>query len=115
MFEDIRDTAISVVSRVFETMFFIFVEPPPMEEKREPTVGVAENLKGEPAEKTDSKAWPQYVNELTLLHEMLVTSMKCKQTTDLENIRKLRRLLDEFEKAYTHKEMSAAPETPHDH
>jgi nickel superoxide dismutase len=41
-----------------------------------------------------------YVRKLTLLHEMLVTAMKCKQTTDLENTAKLRSLIDAFAEAY---------------
>ncbi len=41
-----------------------------------------------------------YVNKLTLLHQMIVYSMKCKQTTDLANVEKLKHLLDQFAKAY---------------
>jgi len=41
-----------------------------------------------------------YLNKLEILHEMIVTSMKCKQTTDLANAEKLKRLLDAFSKAY---------------
>jgi nickel superoxide dismutase len=41
-----------------------------------------------------------YVNKLELLHEMIVTSMHCKQTTDLANVEKLGQLVDRFEKAY---------------
>lgn len=44
---------------------------------------------------------------LSNLHEMLVVSMKCKQTTDLTNVSKLRALVTEFEKLYFGK--------PHDH
>lgn len=53
-----------------------------------------------PASKSDPKAYEDYVRKLTLLHEMLITSMKCKQTTDLENVAKLRSLLAEFRTAY---------------
>jgi len=45
----------------------------------------------------------KYVRKLTLLHEMLVTTMKAKQTTDLENVAKLRTLLNQFHDAYTGK------------
>jgi nickel superoxide dismutase len=45
----------------------------------------------------------KYVRKLTLLHEMLVTTMKAKQTTDLENVTKLRTLLNRFHDAYTGK------------
>ena len=41
-----------------------------------------------------------YLEKLSLLHELLVYSMKAKQTTDLENVKKLRSTLESFEKAY---------------
>ncbi len=53
-----------------------------------------------PVGKSDGKAYADYVQKLTLLHEMLVYSMKAKQTTDLSNVEKLRSLLKEFETAY---------------
>lgn len=53
-----------------------------------------------PTAKTDDKAYNQYVNKLALLHQMLVYSMKSKQTTDLANIEKLRSILTEFRNAY---------------
>ncbi|GMV94190.1 MAG: hypothetical protein AMXMBFR82_39680 [Candidatus Hydrogenedentota bacterium] len=54
-------------------------------------------------ESGDAAANETYVNHLTLCHKMLVTSMKCKQTTDLANVTALRELVDEFEKAYNAK------------
>jgi nickel superoxide dismutase len=60
-----------------------------------------------PAGDTKSKAYQEYIRKLTLLHEMLVYSMKAKQTTDLSNVEKLKTLLAEFRIAYfqasTHK------------
>ena len=53
-----------------------------------------------PADKADAEAYQQYVKQLTLLHQMLVYSMKAKQTTDLANVEKLRALLAEFRAAY---------------
>ncbi len=53
-----------------------------------------------PVSKSDAKTYAEYVRKLTLLHEMLVYSMKAKQTTDLSNVAKLRALLKEFETAY---------------
>ena len=53
-----------------------------------------------PAAKDAGKAHDEYVHKLTLLHQMMVTSMKCKQTTDLDNIAQLRALLAEFRAAY---------------
>jgi nickel superoxide dismutase len=58
-----------------------------------------------PAEPTDTKAYNKYVNKLALLHQMLVYSMKTKQTTDLNNIEKLRTLLSRFHEAYFGKPM----------
>ena len=50
--------------------------------------------------KSQGKAYEDYIKKLTLLHEMLVYSMKAKQTTDLSNVEKLRSLLTEFRVAY---------------
>jgi len=64
-----------------------------------------------PAGKDGGKAYEDYIHKLTLLHRMLVTSMKCKQTTDLENIAALRSLLAEFRTAYLGEE--AGPQHGH--
>jgi len=61
-----------------------------------------------PAAEGDSAAYKEYVHKLTLLHQMMVTSMKCKQTTDLENVAKLRALLGDFRVAYLGPEAAAA-------
>lgn len=53
--------------------------------------------------KSDTKAYDEYVNKLTLLHQMLVYTMKTKQTTDLANVEKLKSLLDDFHRAYSDK------------
>ena len=53
-----------------------------------------------PTLKTNGKEYDEYVNKLTLLHKMLVYSMKAKQTTDLANVEKLRSLLAEFHSVY---------------
>jgi nickel superoxide dismutase len=42
----------------------------------------------------------EYDKKVGLLHQMLVYAMKCKQTTDLENIKKLREALKGFEALY---------------
>ena len=54
-------------------------------------------------DKGDVKAHNDYVKKLTLLHEMLVYTMKAKQTTDLENVARLRSLLHDFQHAYSEK------------
>ena len=48
----------------------------------------------------DTKAQNQYVKKLTLLHRMLVYSMKAKQTTDLANVEQLKSALNDFHKVY---------------
>lgn len=48
----------------------------------------------------DTKAQNQYIKKLTLLHRMLVYSMKAKQTTDTANIEQLKSSLNEFNKVY---------------
>jgi len=41
-----------------------------------------------------------YQNKVTLLHQMMVFSMKCKQTTDLKNVEKLKSLVSQFVDVY---------------
>ena len=41
-----------------------------------------------------------YTEKLTVLHKMLVTAMKCKQTTELSHVNALRAHLKEFETLY---------------
>ena len=53
-----------------------------------------------PVYKAKGDAYQEYVKKLTLLHEILVYSMKAKQTTDLSNIERLRTLSAEFRAAY---------------
>ena len=60
---------------------------------------MAQRIKIPPA--GDAKANAAYVKKLTLLHQMLVYSMKAKQTTDLSNVHELRHLLEDFSKAYS--------------
>jgi nickel superoxide dismutase len=42
----------------------------------------------------------KYGQKVTLLHKMLVSAMKCKQTTDLNHIEALRSLIQEFSSLY---------------
>lgn len=44
--------------------------------------------------------YQKYIRQLTQLHQMLQTSMKCKQTTDLSHVEKLKTLLADFTKVY---------------
>lgn len=48
----------------------------------------------------DEKASQAYGNQLALLHQMIVSAMKAKQTTDLTHVDKLHSLLEEFRRAY---------------
>lgn len=47
---------------------------------------------------------PKYVEKLKLCHDVIVTAMKCKQSTDSANITKLHDLLHSFEEAFGEKE-----------
>lgn len=53
-----------------------------------------------PADAGDAAARARYVEQITLLHEMLVAAMKAKQTTDLAHTERLRALLADFKEAY---------------
>jgi len=64
-----------------------------------------------PASEGNVQEYEKYVKKLTLLHEMLVTTMKAKQSTDTANVAKLRTLLNQFHEAYTGK--AASHEHPH--
>ena len=44
-----------------------------------------------------------YILKLTQLHQMTVLAMKCKQTTDLANAKKLHEVIDAFHKSYSKK------------
>jgi nickel superoxide dismutase len=48
-----------------------------------------------------------YQEKLTLLHKMMVFAMKCKQTTDLENTKRLSTLVDKFVAIYFTEEQKA--------
>jgi nickel superoxide dismutase len=55
-------------------------------------------------ESSDKDAFTKYQKQVILLHQMMVYAMKCKQTTDLENVTKLSELLDQFVETYFSKE-----------
>lgn len=59
---------------------------------------MAQRIKPVDPDKSDN--YEKYIKKLTLLHEMLVYSMKAKQTTDLTNVEKLRSLLTKFQTEY---------------
>lgn len=51
---------------------------------------------------TEVEAYAKYTNQLVILHQIQVYAMKTKQSTDLENIDKLRELLHDFSHSYFH-------------
>ena len=53
-----------------------------------------------PADPSDQAAYQKYITQLTLMHEIIILAMKAKQSTDLENISKLKAAVDKFEVAY---------------
>lgn len=59
---------------------------------------LAQRIKA-PAE-VEGEPWERYTRQLVLLHTMTVEAMKCKQTTDLAHVERLRVLLREFRDAY---------------
>ena len=65
-----------------------------------------------PVADTGGTEYARYVTQVTLLHKMLIAAMKCKQTTDTEDVDLLRGLIDAFEKAYF--EPEPAHEHPHE-
>jgi len=53
-----------------------------------------------PVDPKDVQAYKDYTGKLALLHQLLFYAMKCKQTTDLVHVEKLRSLLKDFHKVY---------------
>ena len=56
-----------------------------------------------PVDPKNKHDYDHYIKRVTLLHQIMVFSMKCKQTTDLEHCKKLRSLLKSFENDYAHR------------
>jgi len=59
-----------------------------------------------PVDKSDQEKYDVYIKQLTLLHEIIIYSMKAKQTLDIQHITKMRELVEDFEAVYF---------GPHDH
>jgi nickel superoxide dismutase len=53
-----------------------------------------------PADPGNQEAFKDYTNKVVLLHQLLFYAMKCKQTTDLAHVEKLRALLEDFYNVY---------------
>jgi len=54
----------------------------------------------QPPQQEDAAAREKYLAQIATLHQMVVYSMKAKQTTDLENVEKLRSLMEAFRASY---------------
>jgi len=48
----------------------------------------------------DKMAFADYQRKVTFLHQMMVYAMKSKQTTDLDNVKELSKLVDQFQEVY---------------
>jgi len=53
-----------------------------------------------PADPANKDEYAKYTKHLEMLHQMIVSAMKCKQTTDLAHVAKLRTLNKEFRASY---------------
>ena len=53
-----------------------------------------------PTDTSDVRAHADYVKKLETLHDMLITAMKCKQSTDAANVERLKKLVADFEALY---------------
>ncbi len=51
----------------------------------------------------DPTAHKAYSEKLALLHQIIVSAMKCKQTTDIAHVKKSRELLQAFQALYNQK------------
>ncbi len=50
-----------------------------------------------PAQEGSGDVYTRYIRKLTLIHGIVVESMKAKQSTDLSHVENLRRLVSQFE------------------
>jgi nickel superoxide dismutase len=62
-----------------------------------------------PPKQEGEEARQKYVEQITSLHQMLVYSMKAKQTTELENVEKLQILLEAFRASYLAEQPTDGP------
>ena len=58
----------------------------------------------QPVPAANKNAHEKYAKELELLHRIIVQTMYCKQTTDVNQVQKLRDYLTEFQKLYNKKQ-----------
>ena len=65
------------------------------------------------ADANDKAAVEKYVNTLQVLHNIIIETMKAKQTTDLQHVEMLRNLVKQFYKLYFDEEMQEHLEEDH--
>ena len=53
-----------------------------------------------PVAKEKSEEYKSYITQLTAMHEVLISAMKCKQTVDTDNVEKLRKAIKKFSHDY---------------
>ncbi|HSG67705.1 MAG TPA: superoxide dismutase [Ni], partial [Bacteroidales bacterium] len=53
-----------------------------------------------PVDPADKEAYDKYISQITLLHEMLILSMKSKQSTDVAVTEKLLLKVEKFSEVY---------------
>jgi nickel superoxide dismutase len=58
------------------------------------------NQRVKPVDPSEGEKYKKYVKQITLLHELLVYSMKAKQSIDIGVVKKLNETLSAFEVAY---------------
>ena len=58
------------------------------------------NQRIKPAAPDTRAAYDDYIAQLTTMHEMLIYAMKCKQTTDLAHVEKLKELVARSRELY---------------
>jgi nickel superoxide dismutase len=56
-----------------------------------------------PVDDADKAQFGVYTKKLVLLHKMMVSSMKAKQTTDVKHVADLKKLVKDFHDLYGHK------------
>lgn len=52
------------------------------------------------ADSADEEKYEKYITQLSTLHQLIVFAMKSKQSTNLENVEKMKKALADFEDAY---------------
>ncbi len=68
-----------------------------------------------PVSEDNSEAYKKYVEELILLHGIIVQSMKSKQTTSVETCAALRDLIGKFKSSYLGEDAAKHAEEAHGH